>query len=942
MGSFFLCALTDSDRSYLREMAPQDSNSIATNGLRTTQLKGKFQEDLVWLLECFREVLETLGETEIARCLPWIGQEPSPDGPAPDRLAQAWSICFQLLNMAEENGAAQVRRAAEEDFGLAHEAGLWGKALQDLVQAGISKERICHRLSELVVEPVLTAHPTEAKRATVLEQHRELYLLLVKRENQMWTPAERDKIRQDVLDVLERLWRTGEILVTKPDIQAELANILHYLRTVFPEALPQLDERLKAAWKAAGLPASDLTDPSCFPKLRMGSWVGGDRDGHPFVTANVTRTALDQMRAAALSLLRTRMVRLGSRLSLSRRLQDAPDDLVAATEALVARMGDAADSALARNPDEPWRKLVNLLLLRLPSEDPAAPVFDWTYKRASELEADLVLVDRTLRAVGANRVADMEVFPLRRHVAVFGFHLAQLDIRQNSKFHDQAVEQLLEAAGIADRAFGEWDEERRLAFLESELKSLRPFALPGATLGPQAQAVVDCLRVVADKIHQHGTAGFGSLVVSMTRCVSDLMAVYLLAREAGLLVATPEGLACELAVTPLFETIEDLEASEGILSRFVDHPLTVRTLERVHAGLEGQSGKPVQPVMIGYSDSNKDGGILASQWNLLHAERRLTQVARDRNLRVRFFHGRGGTISRGAGPTNRFLAALPPASLAAGLRVTEQGETIAQKYANLISAVNNLELMFAGSADRSLRSSRDDDPLQDRILSLLAGSSRSAYQDFVGSEGFLEFYGQVTPIDVIESSRIGSRPARRTGKRTLTDLRAIPWVFSWSQARFYLTGWYGVGTALADLRANHPDLWGHLKTNWRTMPLASYVLTNVETTLATADTEMWNLYGTLVEDPALRDRFLVGIRSEFDRTRDLIEEILGMSFTTHRPRMARSLTLRTEALRHLHRRQVELVRSWRTIPAGDPRYEEVLLQLLIVVNAIASGLRTTG
>jgi len=660
------------------------------------------------------------------------------------------------------------------------------------------------------------------------------------------------------------------------------------------------------------------------------------------VTADVTRSAIDQMRAAALVLLRTRLVRLGSRASLSRRLQSIPGELTEFLEATSRPMGEAAREALSRNPEEPWRQLVNLMLLRLPSEDPSLPAMPWTYRRSQELENDLVLIDRTLRAAGAHRIADMEVFPLRRHVAVFGFHLAQLDIRQNSKFHDDAVEQLLEAAGIQDRAFGSWDEARRKAFLESELKSLRPFALPGTVLGPQAEAVVSCYRVVADKIRQNGTTGFGSLIVSMTRCVSDLLAVYLLAREAGLLVQTADGIACELAVTPLFETIEDLEASEAILSEFVDHPLTRRTLARVHAQTESHSAKPIQPVMIGYSDSNKDGGILASQWNLLHAERRLAQVARDRNMRVRFFHGRGGTISRGAGPTNRFLAALPPASLASGLRVTEQGESIAQKYANLISAVNNLEMMFAGSADRSLRSSRDDDPLQDQILSLLAGWSRTTYQELVSAEGFLEFYGQVTPIDVIESSRIGSRPARRTGQRTLADLRAIPWVFSWSQSRFYLTGWYGVGSALKRLKHEEPDLWRHLLANWRTMPLASYVLTNVETTLATADIGVWDLYGSLVEDVALRDRFLDNLRTESVLTSLLVEEILGAPFALHRPRMSRSLTLRAEALRHLHRRQVELVREWRAIPVGDPRWETVLLELLVVVNAIASGLRTTG
>ncbi len=911
-------------------------------GPRTTQLKGKFQDDLNWLLECFREVLESLGETEIARCLPWIGAEPTSGGPAPERLAQAWSICFQLLNMAEENGSAQLRRACEEDFGLAYESGLWGQALRNLVQAGFDADHIADRVAETVVEPVLTAHPTEAKRATVLEQHRELYLLLVKRENRMWTPAERTRIRQDVLDVLERLWRTGEILVTKPDIRAELANVMHYLKTVFPDALPQLDDRLRAAWNEAGLPADRLKDPTRYPKLRLGSWVGGDRDGHPFVTSEVTRMALDQMRSSAIDLVRQRLQRLGSRVSLSRRLQPIPPELSQAIETTSSLVGEAARTAMSRNPDEPWRQMVNLMTLRLP--DPAAmgPRTPWTYSRPEELEADLALLDRSLRAVGADRVADLEVFPLRRHVVCFGFHLAQLDIRQNSRFHDQAIEQLLEAAGIEDNAFGSWDESRRIAFLEQELSSLRPFALPGTSLGPQAEAVTSCLRVIAEEIRCNGASGLGSLIVSMTRSVSDLLAVYLLAREAGLLISTPEGLACELPVTPLFETIEDLEASEAILSSFLDHPLTHRTLARVHERDEAQSAKPVQPVMIGYSDSNKDGGILASQWHLLHAERRLALAARERAMRVRFFHGRGGTISRGAGPTNRFLAAMPPASLASGLRVTEQGETIAQKYANLISAVYNLELMFAGSTDRSLRSSRDDDPQQDLILSVLSDASRSAYQDLLSSEGFLEFFGKATPIDVIESSRIGSRPARRSGQRTLADLRAIPWVFSWSQSRFHLTGWYGVGSALRFLKEQHPALWSHLQVHAQTMPLASYVLTNVETTLATADTEVWGMYGSLVDDAALRDRFLDRLRAEHTLTSELIAELFGQSFGEHRPRMARSLALRTEALHHLHRTQVDLVRRWRSIPSSDPRAEEVLLQLLVVVNAIASGLRTTG
>jgi phosphoenolpyruvate carboxylase len=910
--------------------------------------QGKFAEDLAWLMMSFRQVLEELGEKDLASQLPWIGQEGTEGVHTPERLAQAFSICFQLLNMAEENGAAQMRRAAEEDFGLAHEPGLWGQALSDLVHAGIGVDRIAERVAEVSVEPVLTAHPTEAKRATVLEQHRELYLLLVKLENKMWTPGERSRIREDVLDVLERLWRTGEILVQKPDLRAELLNILHYLRNVFPEALPQLDDRLLAAWDHAGLEDGLLSDPSRFPLLRIGSWVGGDRDGHPLVTADITRMALSEMRLSALRLLHGKLVRLGSRLSLSRRLQSAPQDLLSRVESLGAALGpEFSGPQLARNPDEPWRQLVNLMVVALPL-DPRSPEsggesrHPGSYREGQELSSDLALLDRSLRETGAGRLADLEVFRLRRHVDVFGFHLAQLDVRQNSAFHDKAVEQLLQAADLPETDFGSWSEEKRLAFLERELQSLRPFALPGTPLGPEARAVVESHRVIAGHIADWGMAGIGSFIVSMTRSLSDLMVVFLLAREAGLLVQTQEGLVCQVPVGPLFETIEDLEASESILSRFLEHPLVKRSLAHLRPLREQRSAKPVQPVMIGYSDSNKDGGIIASQWHLLHAQRTLTRVARDHGVRLRFFHGRGGTISRGAGPTHHFLEALPPASLAAGLRVTEQGETIAQKYANLISAVYNLELLFAGAAARSLHSSKDDDPRQDAILAFLSEASRSEYRSLVDAEGFLSFYSQATPIDVIEASRIGSRPARRSGQRTLADLRAIPWVFSWAQSRFHITGWFGVGSALAKLRSERPEDWLHLRTSLDGMPLLRYVLANVETTLATADEQVWALYAGMVEDAGLRDRFLSMLHDEFHRTSDLLAEIHGSRFEDRRQRMARSLNLRSEALRRLHRLQVGLVVRWRTLSPGTPEWEDVLLQLLVTVNAIASGLRTTG
>ncbi|HNY30085.1 MAG TPA: phosphoenolpyruvate carboxylase [Fibrobacteria bacterium] len=910
---------------------------------RTERTRGKFAEDFSWLMGSFRTVLEELGEHDLAAQLPWMTPAEPDDAPTPERLAQAYSICFQLLNMAEENGAAQMRRAEEEDHGLTRENGLWGHCLSELVRTQAGTERIAERVAEISVEPVLTAHPTEAKRATVLEQHRELYLLLVKLENRMWTPSERSRIHEEVKDVLERLWRTGEILVQKPNVRAELLNILHYLRHVFPEALVQLDDRLRSAWADVGLDPDLLDAPSRFPLLRIGSWVGGDRDGHPLVGADTTRMALGELRSSALEILRERMVRLGSRLSLSRRLQEAPAWLLEKVEAMASLLpADIAAPALARNPDEPWRQFVNLLVARLPDVASDGPVPAWKFREASELGEELAILDRSLRDAGARRLADLEVFRLRRHVEVFGFHLAQLDIRQNSAFHDRAVEELLATAGAEKTNFGSWSEDERLEFLNRELSTLRPFSLPGNRSGDAALAVADSHRVIAEHIERHGMAGVGTFIVSMTRSLSDLLTVYLLQREAGLLVKTPDGIASLVPVTPLFETIDDLEAADTILDRFLDHPITRNTLSFLGPLREKRSSKPVQQVMIGYSDSNKDGGILASQWHLLSAQRRLTALSRARGVRLRFFHGRGGTISRGAGPTHHFLEALPPASLASGLRMTEQGETIAQKYANLISAVYNLELLFAGATDRSLRSSRDDDPRQDAILESLSSWSRETYQGLVEEEGFISFFAQATPIDVIESSRIGSRPARRTGKRTLSDLRAIPWVFSWGQSRFHLTGWYGVGTALETLRRERPDDWRHLAESLEGMPLLRYVVANVETTLANTDESVWELYAGMVEDPDLRGKFLERIRQEYRKSREMIALLYRLPFAERRPRLARSLDLRSQALRRLHRLQVDLIVRWRKIPPQTPEWEQALLQLLVTVNAIASGLRTTG
>lgn len=902
----------------------------------------KVERDLAFLITCFREVLEEIGEHTLAQVLPWQTQPVEPTTPVePERLAQAYTIAFYLLSMVEQNAAVQERRAADAAHGLKATRALWAQCLHELQQHGLENEQIAEALGRIRVEPVLTAHPTEAKRATVLEHHRQLYLLLVQRENQMWTPYEQQAIRTEIKTVLEMLWRTGEVFLEKPDVASERRNILHYLRNVFPAVLPVLDRHLQQAWAEHGGDPHLLAEPARFPRLHFGTWVGGDRDGHPLVTADVTRETLAELRSSALLLLEQQLTDLARQLSLSDLRHSAPADLHAALSRTAEQLGKAGRQALARNPEEPWRQMVNLLLARLPlSDQPAA----YHYTRAEDLEADLLLLHQSLVTIGANRLAQQLVLPVIRSVQTFGFHMATLDIRQNSRFHDLAVRQLAEAAGIAAAAgFPTWDEQQRLAFLEAELRSPRPFTRPDMQMGPEAAAVLDCYRVLVKHLKHHGTAGLGALIISMTRSLSDLLVVYLLAREVGLMQDTPDGLACRMHVVPLFETIDDLEQSPTIMRAFLTHPITRRSLA-LQAG--DSDTQPVQQVMIGYSDSNKDGGIVASLWGLYRAQEALVQVGQECGVRLRFFHGRGGTISRGAGPTHRFVKALPRGALGGDLRLTEQGETIAQKYANRIQSAYNLELLLAGTTRATLldqHGTPEPHPLEP-TMDWLARQSRQVYTDLLTSEGFIAFFRQTTPIDVIEQSRIGSRPSRRTGQQTLADLRAIPWVFSWGQARYYLSGWYGVGSALEALQRDDPAAFDLARQHLLTWAPLHYLVSNAATSIAVVDLEIAQEYAGLVRDEALRERFLSIILDEYQRTRQMLETLYDGPLSERRPNIHSFMALRREGLRVLHRQQLALLRRWRDLREREAHTEAeaMLSHLLLTVNALASGLGSTG
>ncbi len=902
----------------------------------------QIDEDISFLVDCFAEVLTDLGHANVVDALPWRSGSGDDVGSAPigmdkiDHELQVLSIAYHLLNIVEENAAGQARDERENLHGALHEPGLWGSSLRQLIEHGRSELEIARALESVHVEIVLTAHPTEAKRPAVLRQHRALSKEFARLGSRNLTGSERDAIRERIKVILERLWRTGEMYLSKPEVSSELEHILDYFVMVFPAAIPILRHRLASAWCGAGFSIDQLPEASPGPQLRFGNWVGGDRDGHPLVTPKITASTLQRMRRNALDIVQAGLQRLHENLTLSDLFQTPPEILLSA----ISRYRESPlvlENEPLPHPREPWRRFVYLIMRRLTKTIDGDAL---GYAFCSDLHADLQVIRESLMAVGAKRLVAAEIDPLVMGLNTFGFHLAALDIRQNSEYHAIALSQMLRAAGFEDWNYATWTKEKRHAFLESELKTFRPLVPKHAELGEEARNVLGYFQVVADHIDQYGAAGIGKFIVSMTRESTDLLLMYAFAREVGLLNAVDGKMRCAISIVPLFETLSDLEGSAEIMGEFFAFPVTKDTLRN------GNGDVRAQEIMIGYSDSNKDAGILASHWALHQAQRALVNVGKTHGVDVTFFHGRGGTFSRGAGPVHRFLKSLPDDSVSNGIRMTEQGEMIAQKFGNLPTAVFNLELLLAGMTVVSLQhpSPEDDDDRHLDICGRLSAWSAETYRELLASPGFLDFWSHATPIDALELSFIGSRPTRRTGQRTIEDLRAIPWVFSWTQARFYLTGWYGVGSALERLQKETPDDYGYIKEGGPSLAFLQYVLNNAETSNASADVTIMGQYSALVPDAEIRTRHLDRIVGEHQLTESMLNDFFNASRDKRRPRLIKTLEKRAEGLRRLHDRQIQLLSQWRefSINGEQDRADALFPVLLLSINAIAGAERTTG
>jgi phosphoenolpyruvate carboxylase len=855
------------------------------------------------------------------------------------RALQAQGLWFQLLSIAEQNAAMRRRRQIEKASGRDRLQGTFAHVIAEAARDGIPASEIQHLLKSLRIRPVITAHPTEAKRVTVLEKLRRIYLLLRELELARWTERERKALLENVRDQIELVWMTGELHLEKPTVDKEVSWGLHFFDETLFERAPELIGLMQVSLQQY-YPQDAFEVPAFF---QFGSWIGGDRDGNPFVTTGVTRSTLRENALASLRYYRTRLIELARMLSFSKRASPIPEEFANALDAELGASGDAA-AISARNPGEAYRQYLTCLLRKLDitilRTEGAITFPDRPhYANADELIADLQVLERGLSEADSDSIAANLVRPLRFAVQIFRFSTVRLDLRENTTRTTGALQALWKSMQDADAGeppppdSAEWK-----AWLLAELSRPRyaPRDLTG--LPSEAAETLAMLRLVGEMRSGLDREAFGSFILSMTQSVADILGVYLLAKEAGVFLDSAGTEICPLPIVPLFETIDDLRAAPAIMRELLKVPL-IRRSTRWQGG--------VQEVMIGYSDSNKDGGFVASNWELSKAQSRLTKVSDEAGIPIAFFHGRGGSVSRGGAPTGRAIAAQPAGSIRGRFRVTEQGEVVSFKYANKGTALYQMELLAASVFEHALKSEREEALVPraefEDAMEALSGASRAAYTQLISHPDLVTYFQAASPLEEISLLNIGSRPARRFGAKSLSDLRAIPWVFAWSQNRHAITGWYGVGSGIKsflDVRGQSGEKL--LRRMFADSRLFRLVMDEVEKMLLMVDLSIAHGYAGLVAEARAREAVFSMIETEYRLTEEMVLRVSGDAEIAERfPEFCRGLKDRLPTINEVNREQVELLRRFRGAK-NDAEREHYKAPLLLSINCIAAGLGATG
>ena len=838
---------------------------------------------------------------------------------------------FALLANVAEDIHRERRRAVHEAAGEPPQDSSLAATYLKLDTANLDPDIVADALVGALVSPVITAHPTETRRRTVFDtQHRITELMRMRLHGLARTEEGRDietELRRHILT----LWQTALIRLSRLKIQDEIETGLRYYAAAFFEVIPQVNAQVRAALQARW-PDTDLLAE---PILRPGSWIGGDRDGNPNVTADVVRLATGRAAFTAFAYYFGELTALEQELSMSVRLVHIGDGLAA--------LADACHEP-ARE-DEPYRRALRVIHARLTAT--ARQILDEQpeheldlgmspYQTPAELLADLDVVDESLRSNGSAVLADDRLCRLRESVRVFGFHLSGLDMRQNSDVHEEVIAELFAWAGVHDD-YVSLSEPERVELLAAELGTRRPLVRPEADLSELARKELGIVMAAARAVHVFGPQAVPNYIISMCQSVSDMLEPAILLKEAGLLDASGDQPHAAVGIVPLFETIDDLQRGSSILEAALDLPLY-----RALVTARGDS----QEVMLGYSDSNKDGGYLAANWALYRAELDLVESARKTGIRLRLFHGRGGTVGRGGGPSYDAILAQPPGAVRGSLRLTEQGEVIAAKYAEPQIARRNLETLLAATLEATLLDTEGLGQSSEEayaVLDDLAARAQRAYAELVHeTPGFVDYFKASTPVSEIGALNIGSRPTSRKPTTQISDLRAIPWVLAWSQSRVMLPGWYGTGSAFEQWIADGEDPDARLavlQDLYQRWPFFTTVLSNMAQVLAKSDLGLAARYSELVDDEDLRRRVFDKIVDEHARTIRMHALITGQDdLLADNPALARSVFNRFPYLEPLNHLQVELLRRYRS---GD---EDELVQrgILLTMSGLATALRNSG
>ncbi len=856
-------------------------------------------------------------------------------------LTKAFTNFFGLINLAEKvdlirslkqpylvNGAPQPR------------PGSITSAVSILEQQGVLPKKLQALLDQAQVLMVFTAHPTESKRRTTLTKLHRIAKATTRMVEDNLSPFEKEDIEKFILEEIVALWQSDEVRQVKLSVLDEVKGNLYYFQETLVDVIPQIYKDLERALKKA-FPKTTWNIP---PIIRFGSWIGGDRDGNPFVTPEVTVETIRLLRSAALRIHMTALLELGQRLSSSDRQEAITPELNQSLVKDSLLFPELAKQFSTHTPHERYRQKCTYIREKLSrtleytltfrpdwKSAPVHPPAGTWYLNGEQLMEDLNLMDVSLRAHKGTILADGFLGKVRRNVQVFGFRLAALDIRQHSGRHTSALAEILKKAGICPD-FAALSEEERTKLLEQELKSERPLIPVRHDFTQETSAVWETFQSVAATLEQLNPRAIETYVISMTHGVSDVLAVLLFFREVGLY---RQGQYSHLNIVPLFETLQDLQHASGIFEQLLKNESY-----RAHLKLRND----VQEIMLGYSDSNKESGYLSANWALYVAQADLTKLAETHQIALRLFHGRGGSVGRGGGPASQAILSQPPGTLKGRIKITEQGEVISDHYSEQVSARWHLD-QITNAVLRGSFPPREVIPKAEwkQIMNKLAKRSLESYQSLIyKNPRFVEFFYGATPITEISYHRIGSRPASRSNDRAIDNLRAIPWVFSWMQSRYTLPGWYGLGSAIEEYLKTDPKGLSVLQEMYNQWPFFQTVLENAQMILSKADMDIARRYADLIKDQSLKTEIFETIRGEYDRSVRVICQIVQIKELLEKDSLlSESIKRRNPYIDPLSFIQVELIKRLRQNPSEEQKLE-LEDAILMTINGIAAGLKNTG